>query len=125
MVRASRVATGAAFHDLANATYSAQGSISYGWYDEKTLHPWLEVEIGVTIDSGLFNGEMGDSLEERFWTAALRAYPFTFETWNDQLNTVQPMALASRWTSTSYSQNHGRAKKNSILEFPVIQKLGV
>ena len=86
MVRASRVATGAAFHDLANATYSAQGSISYGWYDEKTLHPWFEVEIGATIDSGLFNGEMGDSLEERFWTAALRAYPFTIETWNDQLN---------------------------------------
>lgn len=86
MVRASRVATGAAFHDLANATYTAQGSISYGWYDEKTLHPWFEVEIGATIDSGLFNGELGDSLEERFWTAALRAYPFTIETWNDQLN---------------------------------------
>ncbi len=86
MVRASRVASGAAFHDLANATYTAQGSISYGWYDEKTLHPWFEVEIGATIDSGIFNGELGDSLEERFWTAALRAYPFTIETWNDQLN---------------------------------------
>jgi hypothetical protein len=86
MVRASRVATGAAFHDLANSTYAAQGSISYGWYDEKTLRPWFEVEIGATIDSGLFNGERGDSLEERFWTAALRAYPFTIETWNDQLN---------------------------------------
>ena len=86
MVRASRIATGAAFHDLANATYTAQGSISYGWYDEQTLHPWFEVEIGATIDSGIFNGEGGDSLEERFWTAAIRAYPFTFETWNDQLN---------------------------------------
>lgn len=86
MVRASRIATGAAFHDLANATYAAQGSVSYGWYDEKTLRPWFEVEIGATIDSGLFNGELGDSLEERFWTAALRAYPFTIETWNDQLN---------------------------------------
>jgi hypothetical protein len=86
MARASRIATGAAFHDLANATYAAQGSISYGWYDEKTLHPWFEVEIGATIDSGIFNGELGDSLEERFWTAALRAYPFTIETWNDQLN---------------------------------------
>jgi hypothetical protein len=64
MVRASRIATGAAFHDLANATYAAQGSISYGWYDEKTLRPWFEVEIGATIDSGLFNGELGDSLEE-------------------------------------------------------------
>lgn len=86
MVRASRIATGAAFNDLANTTYTAQGSISYGWYDEKTLHPWFEVEIGATIDSGIFNGELGDSLEERFWTAALRAYPFTIETWNDQLN---------------------------------------
>ena len=86
MVRAARIYTGAAFHDLANVAYTAQGSISYGWYDEKTLHPWFEVEIGATIDSGIFNGELGDSLEERFWTAALRAYPFTIETWNDQLN---------------------------------------
>ena len=86
MVRASRIATGAAFHDLANTAYTAQGSISYGWYDEQTLRPRLEVEFGATIDSGIFNGELGDSLEERFWTFALRAYPFTFETWNDQLN---------------------------------------
>jgi len=86
MVRAFRIATGAAFHDLVNATYAAQGSISYGWYDEETLLPLFEVEIGPTIDSGIFNGERGDSLEERFWTAALRAYPFTIETWNDQLN---------------------------------------
>lgn len=86
MVRASRVAEGAAFQDLANATYTAQGSISYGWYDERTFRPWFEVEIGATIDSGIFNGEQGDSLEERFWTAAIRVYPFTVETWNDQLN---------------------------------------
>ncbi len=86
MLRASRIETGAAFHDLANASYTAQGSISYGWYDEQTLRPWFELELGATIDSGIFNGKDGDSLEERFWTAALRAYPFTLETWNDQLN---------------------------------------
>ncbi len=86
MVRAARIETGSAFHDLANVAYTAQGSISYGWYDEQTLRPWFEVEIGATIDSGIFNGKLGDSLEERFWTAALRAYPFTIETWNDQLN---------------------------------------
>lgn len=86
MVRASRIATGAAFRDLANTAYTAQGSITYGWYDEHTLRPMFEVEFGATIDSGIFNGELGDSLEERFWTFALRAYPFTFETWNDQLN---------------------------------------
>ena len=86
MLRASRIETGAAFDDLANAAYTAQGSVSYGWYDKKTLHPWLEIELGATIDSGIFNGELGDSLEERFWTLAVRAYPITFETWNDQLN---------------------------------------
>ena len=59
MLMASRIATGAAFNDLANAAYAAQGSISYGWYDEKTLHPWLEIEIGATIDSGIFNGALG------------------------------------------------------------------
>jgi len=86
MVRASRIATGAAFHDLANSSYSAQGSISYGLYDDRTLQPLLEIEFGATIDSGMFNGDQGDSLEERFWTIAIRAHPFTFETWNDQLN---------------------------------------
>lgn len=86
MVRAGRVATGAAFRDLANASYSAQGSISYGWYDEQTFRPLMEVEVGATIDSGIFNGNNGNSLEERFWTVAIRAHPFTFETWNDQLN---------------------------------------
>lgn len=86
MVRAGRIATGAAFHDLANASYSAQGSISYGWYNEKTLKPWFEIEVGATMDSGIFNGDRGDSLEERFWTVAIRIHPLTFETWNDQLN---------------------------------------
>jgi len=86
MIRASGIATGAAFHDLANTSYAAQGSISYGWYDEKTLQPLFEVEVGATFDSGLFNDTQGHSLKDRFWTAALRAYPFTFETWNDQLN---------------------------------------
>lgn len=86
MVRAGRISTGAAFHDLANHSVAAQSSLSYGWYDEKTFRPLLEVEIGVTIDSGMFKGDRGDSLEERFWTVAIRAHPFTFETWNDQLN---------------------------------------
>ncbi|MCA9422365.1 MAG: hypothetical protein KC592_15185 [Nitrospira sp.] len=86
MVRAGRVATGAAFHDLANVSYSAQGSISYGWYDAQTLQPLVEIEVGATMDSGIFNGEGGDSLEERFWTIAIRIHPFTVETWNDQLN---------------------------------------
>lgn len=86
MVRAGRLFNGAAFHDLANHSFAAQGSLSYGWYDEKTFRPLLEVEIGATIDSGMFNGNQGNSLEESFWTIAIRAHPFTFETWNDQLS---------------------------------------
>lgn len=86
MVRAGRLFNGAAFHDLANHSFATQGSLSYGWYDEKTFRPLLEVEIGATIDSGMFNGNQGNSLEESFWTIAIRAHPFTFETWNDQLS---------------------------------------
>jgi len=85
MVRAGRIATGAAFHDLANTAYTAQGSISYGWYDFHSFRPWMEVEVGATIGSGIFNGDQGDSLEEQFWTLAVRIHPFTFESWNDQL----------------------------------------
>ena len=86
MGRAGRLFNGAAFHDLANHSFAAQGSLSYGWYDEKTFRPLFEVEIGATIDSGMFNGNQGNALEESFWTIAIRAHPFTFETWNDQLS---------------------------------------
>ena len=85
MVRAGRIATGAAFHDLANTAYTAQGSISYGWYASHTLRPWMEIEVGATIGSGIFNDDQGVALEEQFWTVAFRIHPFTFESWNDQL----------------------------------------
>ncbi len=86
MVRASRIETGAAFRDLAHVSYIAQGSVSYGWYDPNTHEPCVEVEVGVTIDSGIFNGLEGDSLEERYWTLAFRVHQLSLETWNDQLN---------------------------------------
>lgn len=86
MVRGSLVGAGSAFHDLATGTFSAQGSISYGWYHETAFHPWAEIEVGATFDSGIFNSTKGNSLKERFWTIALRLYPITLETWNDQLN---------------------------------------
>jgi hypothetical protein len=71
MVSAGRLSTGAAFHDLANHSFPAQGSLGYGWYDEKMFRPLFEVEIGTTIDSGMFNGNQGNSLEERFWIVAI------------------------------------------------------
>ena len=80
MLRASRIATGAAFRDLANTAYTAQGSISLRMvWTRNTLHPWFEVELGATLDSGIFNGELGDSLEERFLgPQPFGAYPFYF-----------------------------------------------
>lgn len=53
------MATGAAFHDLTNQMFSAQGSLSYGWHDERSLQPLLEVEFGATFDSRIFNGNPG------------------------------------------------------------------
>lgn len=46
----------------------------------------MELEVGLTVDSGLFVDHRGDSLEERFVTAALRISAVTIETWNDLIN---------------------------------------
>ena len=85
MYRYSRIWEGAALRALAPESHLAQGSISYGWIREDG-YPSFEVELGLTIDSGIFLDVFGDSLEERFYTLAIRAHPFTIETWNDQLN---------------------------------------
>lgn len=85
MGRYGRIGSGAAFPDVASRSWLAQGSVALGWLTRHKV-PLLEFELGVTIDSGLFVDGRGDSLEERFWTFAIRAHPFRFETWNDQLN---------------------------------------
>ncbi len=86
MVRYGRLYSGAAFREVSPESYLAQGSISWGIYDRADGSPFFEIEIGATIDSGLFADLKGNALEERFWTAAVRIRRFTFETWNDQLN---------------------------------------
>ncbi|GJL65780.1 MAG: hypothetical protein NPIRA05_07510 [Nitrospirales bacterium] len=85
MYRYSRIWEGAAFRALAPESHIAQGSVSYGWMRDDHF-PLFEVEVGVTLDSGIFLDVFGDSLEERFYSLAIRAHPFTLETWNDQLN---------------------------------------
>lgn len=85
MYRYSGIWSGAAFRNLAKETHVVQGSITYGWLNAD-YSPIVEVEIGVTLNSGLFEDFKGDSLEERFWTLAIRVHPVTIETWNDQLN---------------------------------------
>ena len=85
MYRYARIWEGAAFRALAPESHVAQGSISYGWLRDDHF-PLFEIEVGVTLDSGIFVDTFGDSLEERFWTFAIRAHPFRIETWNDQIN---------------------------------------
>ncbi len=85
MYRYSRIWEGAAFRALAPESHIAQGSMSYGWFRDDGF-PSFEIEVGVTIDSGIFLDVFGDSLEERFYSLAIRFHPFTIETWNDQLN---------------------------------------
>lgn len=88
MGRFGGIRTGAAFPDgmLSSQSYLAQGSLSWGVFDREEAEPWFEIEVGATIDSGLFLSAQGTTLEERFWTFAMRFRNLSLETWNDQLN---------------------------------------
>ncbi len=78
--------SGAAFHEVATHSYVGQASVSIGNYRRKDCDtPW-EIEVGLTADSGLFVDHLGDSLNERFVTVALRYSAVTIETWNDAIN---------------------------------------
>ena len=86
LARAGRPFSGSAFHEVANHSYLGQASVGIGNYRRTNCDtPW-EIELGLTVDSGLFVDHRGDSLEERFVTVALRYSAVTFETWNDLIN---------------------------------------
>ena len=86
LARAGRPFSGAAFHEVANYSYLGQASIGIGNYRRTNCDtPW-EIEVGLTADSGLFVDHRGDSLKERFVTAAVRYSAVTVETWNDLIN---------------------------------------
>ncbi len=85
MGRYGRSFSGSAFKDVAPQTYFGQGSVSWGIYDDDHA-PFVEVELGAAIDSGLFTSLKGDTLEVRFWTVKVQIRRFAVETWNDQLN---------------------------------------
>ncbi len=85
MGRYGRSFSGSAFKDVAPQTWFGQGSVSWGIYDDEHK-PFVEVELGAAIDSGLFTSLKGDALEVRFWTVKVQIRRFAVETWNDQLN---------------------------------------
>jgi len=88
MGRYSRPYGGAAFQGfnaVAPQTYLGQASVSVGNYDKENKPIW-EVEIALTVDSGLFVDFKGNSQEERFGSLLIRVPYVTFETWNDLIN---------------------------------------
>jgi hypothetical protein len=85
MARYSRLYGGSAYPVVAPQSYLGQASISISNYKnyDPTVAPRWELEITYTIDSGLFVGERGGSIEEQFISTTLR-FPYgRFETWND------------------------------------------
>lgn len=87
MGRYGRPFGGAAFRDVAPQNYLGQASIGLGNYRpaRPDATPW-EIELALTVDSGLFVDHKGDSIEERFVSVALRYSAVTIETWNDLIN---------------------------------------
>ncbi len=87
MARYGRPFSGAAFREVAPQNYLAQASIGFGNYRSCRcdMTPW-EIEVALTIDSGLFVDHKGDALEERFVSVALRYAAASIETWNDLIN---------------------------------------
>lgn len=86
MGRMAQAYAGPAFRQVAPQNYIIQTSLSWGIYDERPL-PKLEIETGVSLDSGLFVDFQGKTLEERFVSlVTIRIRNFAFETWNDMVN---------------------------------------
>ena len=85
MGRYSRMYGGAAYKVVAPQTYLGQTSISFSNYTnyDPTEAPRWELEFTYTIDSGMFVGPRGESIEEQFISTAVR-FPYgLLEFWND------------------------------------------
>ena len=86
MGRIAQAYAGSAFQHVAQQNYLVQTSLSWGIYDERPL-PKLEIETGVSLNSGFFVGFQGQSIEE--WLISIvtvRVRNLAFETWNDAIS---------------------------------------
>jgi hypothetical protein len=85
MGRYARLYNSSAFASISSQSYLGQVSLSLSDYRDDPVPQW-EIEVGVSIDSGLFTTPGGNSLEEIFGTVALR-FPYgRLEMWNDVIN---------------------------------------
>ena len=87
MARYGRLFTGSAYSELAPHSLWGQFSISFADYRHQNCCPprW-GLEVGATIDSGIFVDSKGDSIEERFITVRINMPYVTVENWNDMIN---------------------------------------
>ncbi len=87
MGRYGRIFHSGAWDELSVVNYLAQASISIADYrNEVAAPPRWELEVAVTVDSGLYVDYIGKGIEERFVTLAVRVPYVTVETWNDLIN---------------------------------------
>lgn len=87
MGRYGRLYGGSAYPVVAPQSYLGQVSVALGNYQtEKEDRSSWEIELAMTVDSGLFVDGKGDAIEERFVSAAFRYSFVSFETWNDLVN---------------------------------------
>lgn len=85
MGRYGRLYNSSAFPSIADNSYLGQISLSLGDYREKAEPGW-ELEIGVSINSGLFVRPNNHAIGEKFGTIVLR-FPYgRLEMWNDVIN---------------------------------------
>lgn len=81
------LSAGPAFREVAPQNYLFQGSIGIGEYRSCQCDQTpSEIELAVTVASGIFEDQRGDTLEKRFVSVALRYAAASFETWNDLIN---------------------------------------
>ncbi|MGD9852821.1 MAG: hypothetical protein AB7T38_16330 [Nitrospirales bacterium] len=85
MGRYGRLYNSSVFSSIADESFLGQVSLSLGDYREKAVPGW-ELEVGFSIDSGLFIRPNKNAIEEKFGTITLR-FPYgRLEMWNDVIN---------------------------------------
>ena len=80
--RYGQLMNGAGFHQVAGQSYLGQVSLSFADYGAASPPRW-ELEVGASIDSGLFVDVRGNSIEKMFGTVALRGPGIYIELWDD------------------------------------------
>ena len=87
LARYGRLFTGRAYSTLAPHSMLGQVSLSFADFRHQDCCPprW-GLELGATIESGIFVDLKGDALEERFITFKITTPYVTLENWNDLIN---------------------------------------